>query len=232
MTKAIGVYLVCKGKIFREGLVKLMSGTGFAVRAEAESIGEAVERFSGQLQLKRSVLLTEFPQHDPADIGQLKSFGDGNGSPWRVVIAPRMERDWLIKSLAAGASAFVLKDTSFDALLQSLRLVVAGEKVFPSELAMLLVNGWSDDDERVPDLKALSDREQEVLRSLILGYSNKVIARELRIAEATVKVHLRAVLRKLNLRNRTQAALWAASNGFSRGAELPLNGATALPQPS
>jgi two-component system, NarL family, nitrate/nitrite response regulator NarL len=64
-------------------------------------------------------------------------------------------------------------------------------------------------------IRHMSGREAEILRTLLCGYSNKMIARELNISEATVKVHLKTVLRKLNVRNRTQAAMWAMANNFS-----------------
>ena len=60
----------------------------------------------------------------------------------------------------------------------------------------------------------LSEREIEILRCLILGYANKVISRRLDISEATVKVHVKAILRKLRVSNRTQAAIWAVKRGL------------------
>ena len=62
--------------------------------------------------------------------------------------------------------------------------------------------------------RSLSGREGEILGKLLLGHSNKMIARELAISEATVKVHLKVLLRKLKARNRTQAAIWAIENGY------------------
>ena len=66
-------------------------------------------------------------------------------------------------------------------------------------------------------MKGLSEREREIMGCLVHGKSNKVIARQLGITEATVKVHLKAVLRKLNVSNRTQAAIWAVRNGLREG---------------
>jgi two-component system, NarL family, nitrate/nitrite response regulator NarL len=64
-------------------------------------------------------------------------------------------------------------------------------------------------------LRGLSPREQEILQSLVTGASNKLIAIKLGITEATVKVHLKTLLRKIDVNNRTQAAIWAMNNGFS-----------------
>jgi len=65
----------------------------------------------------------------------------------------------------------------------------------------------------------LSEREEQILRDLVKGLSNKLIARKLDIAEATVKVHMKSILRKIRMANRTQAAIWAVENGY--GAEGP-----------
>nr|WP_281377252.1 LuxR C-terminal-related transcriptional regulator [Stakelama sediminis] len=62
----------------------------------------------------------------------------------------------------------------------------------------------------------LSDREQQVLRCLMVGYPNKIISRHLNISEATVKVHVKAILRKLRVSNRTQAAIWASGRGLDQ----------------
>ena len=64
----------------------------------------------------------------------------------------------------------------------------------------------------------LSDRETEILRQLVLGEANKVISRHLSISEATVKVHIKAILRKLRVLNRTQAAIWAINHGIAAAA--------------
>ena len=109
---------------------------------------------------------------------------------------------------------------SSEALVVSLRLVDLGEKVFPTKLATMITSGQIDPtaaEVRASSVKGLSKREGEIMRCLVHGESNKVIARQLGITEATVKVHLKAVLRKLNVSNRTQAAIWAVRNGLREG---------------
>jgi two-component system nitrate/nitrite response regulator NarL len=73
--------------------------------------------------------------------------------------------------------------------------------------------------EQAQRTRSVSGREGEILRSLLSGHSNKMIARQLGISEATVKVHLKGVMRKINAQNRTQAAMWGLANGF--GEEVP-----------
>ena len=107
-----------------------------------------------------------------------------------------------------------------DALQESLRLVRAGEKVFPSELASYIPAMPSNF--AIPEISTsalrefeLSCREIEILQCLTNGQSNKAIAKNLDIAEATVKVHVKRILRKAHVANRTQAALWGVSKGVA-----------------
>lgn len=140
----------------------------------------------------------------------------------RIVL---MADDVSIESVAAafgeGIDGYVVKSISCEPLKSALRMVSAGEKVFPSQLASALtatvwnlpVGKWDMNG----DLN-LSSREIEILRCLVSGHSNKVIARQLQITEATVKVHVKAVLRKLRVANRTQAAIWAFTRGLGQDA--------------
>jgi two-component system nitrate/nitrite response regulator NarL len=78
-------------------------------------------------------------------------------------------------------------------------------------------------------VRGLSPREQEILQALVTGASNKMIAIRLGITEATVKVHLKTLLRKIDVNNRTQAAIWAMNNGFTAdGAPIPTRGLQAV----
>ena len=110
----------------------------------------------------------------------------------------------------ASLSGILTYDLSVAAFVQSLLLICAGERVFPHDLVLerklaTPFGDWSD-------TPHLSPREREMLTHLVAGHSNKTIARRLDIAEATVKVHLKSVLRKIRVENRTQAAIWALTN--------------------
>jgi DNA-binding NarL/FixJ family response regulator len=102
---------------------------------------------------------------------------------------------------------------SIDAFLRSLQLIRSGERVFPRDLAQgRRPQGLPLGTPSRPDGDRLSPREKEILTHVVKGHSNKVIARHLSITEATVKVHLKSVLRKLRVENRTQVAIWALAN--------------------
>ena len=110
----------------------------------------------------------------------------------------------------ARLSGILTYDLSVAVFVQSLLLICAGERVFPHHLALgRKLAAPSDDWSNAPHL---SPREREMLTHLVAGHSNKAIARRLDIAEATVKVHLKSVLRKIRVENRTQAAIWALAN--------------------
>ena len=102
-------------------------------------------------------------------------------------------------------------DLSAGALVRSLLLIASGERVFPHDLAFGRKSAPPSFDHRSNDAR-LSPREKEMLSHLVAGQSNKLIARDLGITEATVKVHLKSVLRKIKVENRTQAAIWALEN--------------------
>lgn len=119
---------------------------------------------------------------------------------------------------------FILKDVSLETLKASLGLIMAGQAVMPSGLASAIRRDRAAA-ALADDHRFLTSRESEVLQSLCRGLSNKGIARELDISAETVKVHLKALLRKLQVRNRTEAAIWAItrpagsaeSGGVGRG---------------
>jgi len=112
----------------------------------------------------------------------------------------------------APLSGFLTYGFSADAFVQSLRLIDAGERVFPRELAPGQRRDPPPSEGQTRSEVRLSPREREVLLQVVEGHSNKVIARVLGMTEATAKVHLKSVLRKIRVDNRTQAAMWALSN--------------------
>jgi DNA-binding NarL/FixJ family response regulator len=98
------------------------------------------------------------------------------------------------------------------AFIDSLRLISLGERVFPCELATGRRPQAALSDAEFRSGVRLSPREKEILSHLFASRSNKLIARELAIAEGTVKVHLKSLLRKIGVENRTQAVIWALAN--------------------
>jgi two-component system nitrate/nitrite response regulator NarL len=141
-----------------------------------------------------------------------------------VVLAESMDGDRVADSFVAGVDGYLLADISPEALCESLRLVMLGEKVFPSRLVTLLASRqWRAQAAVLPAISAdgvLSEREVAIMSRLTGGMPNKVIASELTITEATVKVHLKSIMKKIGVTNRTQAAIWAINNGVAARTRL------------
>jgi DNA-binding NarL/FixJ family response regulator len=125
----------------------------------------------------------------------------------RVIVLTTATGDIQAKrAFQAGAVGFLLKDTLRSELVNTIRLIHAGGRRIPDEIAQQIAEHSADD--------VLSGREIEVLRSVARGQSNKIIAAELAISEHTVKNHLKSILSKLNADDRTHAVMIALKRGY------------------
>lgn len=223
----VNTLLIGRNRLFLEGLKSLLGGSAFDPCSEAGSVAE-VDLFDEE-DVPELILieLRGDPEELARDIRQLKEHLPGTPV---VVLSDEREPRTLATCLNAGAEAYLLKDISVEALVQSLKLAMLGQKVMPTELAMALINGAAGlvRDGRGIARYGLSDREMEILRCLVNGDANKVIANRLEITEATVKVHMKSLLRKIKAANRTQAAIWALNQGVTPG--LPFGKATPAPR--
>ncbi len=132
-----------------------------------------------------------------------------------VILSSKLDEE-LIYAFSKNADGYILNDISAEALMRSIDLVMLGEKIFPTAMVDIISKTRQPWEQRANNMRksrnGLSKREIQVLNCLANGDSNKVIANNLSITDSTVKVHLKAILRKLSVSNRTQAALWAVSN--------------------
>ncbi|MGC4250245.1 MAG: response regulator transcription factor [Sphingobium sp.] len=212
MVQNIKVVLLSKNGILREGLSHILSDHGFTVTCTA----------SEPCQIRSA--LNDDQDHDIVMIDDGLA-GEGLACCEQVktmhphvkivLLADQFDFDTVVQAFRWGVDGYMIKEISTEPLVGALRLVASGEKVLPSEMATSLGErpypmGWSVN---LSDVN-LSEREIEVLQLLISGAANKVIGRRLGICEATVKVHVKAALRKLRVSNRTQAAIWAVQRGL------------------
>jgi len=207
-----GILIVDPCNLFRAGLRHILP-SDFRIEAEAADTAEALRILdTGATRERLELILLEVAEdQDPKDkIQKLKA-----ALPEARVIhlTTNLTPGRLQAVFEAGGDGCLSKDRSADALGQAMRLVIMGEKVFPSEVMSLLrqVDRSGGSGTRP---NGLSARESQILSSLLEGESNKAIANVLRISEATVKVHLKSLMRKLNVTNRTQAAIWAMNHGM------------------
>ncbi|MGE0751290.1 MAG: LuxR C-terminal-related transcriptional regulator [Variibacter sp.] len=152
-----------------------------------------------------------------------------------VVLADQCDAKLVRGAVCAGAAAYLPRSVSAGVLVQTLDLVLEGEVIFPASIARGVFtcgtvepeqNRTNGPDRSAPTerISRLSSREIEILKRLVHGDSNKQISRQLDISETTVKVHVKAILRKVRVSNRTQAAIWGLdhlSNPFGVTASEP-----------
>jgi two-component system, NarL family, nitrate/nitrite response regulator NarL len=209
------IWLIARSKLFREGLKLLLAESEFRVTREVPDIGalEQMRRDAAPSLVLISVSSnTEQAQEERSVIERACRL---QTAPV-IVLADTLSMPQLLSAMTAGASGYLLRDIDAEALKQSMALVLTGEKVLPSELvAMLLDNSLIRASvQPVPGSVNLSPREENILSAVANGYSNKTIANTMNITEGTVKVHMKALFRKVQARNRTEAAIWALDHGI------------------
>jgi len=133
-----------------------------------------------------------------------------------LVLTSFADDDTVLPAVRAGAAGYLLKDVQPPELVGAIRTVHAGEALLAPAVATMLVEQLAaEDGARAPEREEhLTPREREVLALLARGRANKVIARDLGVSERTVKTHVSNILGKLNLTDRTQAAVYAVRHGI------------------
>lgn len=205
---------------------RLLSESGFVVKREASHLQDLLTRVDGHDA--PHVILTDIAAGDALFSQHLSALRERFADVRIVILTDELSPERIAAAVQGGADGYLLKDISVDSLRQSLRLVMLGEKVMPADLAPPMAGGEDLEARRRTHkavLAKMSGRETEVLRFLLQGLSNKAIGNQLNISEGTVKVHLKGILKKINVRNRTQAVIWAMVNGIASSL-TPAAGAT------
>lgn len=130
-----------------------------------------------------------------------------------VIFSVSDDHDDVMEALREGADGYLLKDIEPEELIEQIRLAARGQLALSPELTQVLaqaIRGRSTANQAHPSM--LTKREKDVLKLIAKGHSNKMIARNLYIAEGTVKVHVKRLLNKLGMRSRTEAAVWVVEN--------------------
>lgn len=228
----IRLLVVDDHNLFRRGLIALLGqDSRFSVVGEAADAGEA-QRSASRLQPDVILLDNHLPGVSGIDaIGSLKAAAPQA----RVVMLTVSENEEdLAAGLRAGADGYLLKTIDTEALANSIARIWDGDSVISPEMMGKLVgllraspgqaeSPPQDAPAAAPRVRvagndpihSLSPREGEILRLIAHGASNKLIARELDIAETTVKIHVQHILRKLELSNRVHAAVYATERGWT-----------------
>ncbi|MFD9410373.1 response regulator [Streptomyces sp. NPDC059989] len=211
-TGRIRVLLVDDHQVVRRGL-----RTFLEVQDDIEVVGEASDGEEGIAraeELRPDVILMDIKMPGTDGIEALRRLRD-QANPARVLIVTSFtEQRTVVPALRAGAAGYVYKDIDPDALAGAIRSVHAGHVLLQPEVASTLLA----QEEQSPSAGrggTLTDREREVLGHIADGRSNREIARALVLSEKTVKTHVSNILMKLDLSDRTQAALWAVRHGIT-----------------
>jgi len=207
MTKKIRVIAVDDHPLLREGIAAVMQGEeDIELVAEGKSGKEAIDLF----RLHRpDVTLMDLQMPDMNGIDAMTAIRSDFPNARFIVLTTYQGDVQALRALKAGASGYLLKNMLRKELLETIRAVHAGRKRIPPEIAAELADHVTDD--------ALSDREVEVLRRVATGHSNKIIAAQLIVSEATVKGHMKSILSKLGANDRTHAVTIAMKRGFIDG---------------
>ena len=212
--------------LFRRGLIALLSQDGrFQLAGQAGDMGEALRCCTDAPE----VILLDNHLPGVRGIDGIPALKEAYPIARILMLTVSEDEEDLASAMMSGADGYLLKTVETEQLCDSIENVLAGECVISPHMMTKFVTAFRSKapalrevaDAMVPQpvaedatLESLSAREREILALLARGDSNKLIARELDIAETTVKVHVQHILRKLNLTSRVQVALYAAARGL------------------
>src|SRR6476661_612427 len=224
--QSFATVLIGKNILVREGIARILLAENFQILASVSSVDE----LPSTLQSLQPVFLIVQARDDfDFAVEHVRLVRDQYPGGRIAIVANHYRPAELALAFRAGASGYFVNVDSCDAFIKSIELVAMGETVFPPAFLSFALDTKSDPGSKaaLPDeseraifvttedtvAPQLSPREKSILRCLIEGDHNKKIARKIDIAEATVKVHVKAILRKVRVQNRTQAAIWAMNHG-------------------
>jgi len=210
------VLLIDDHALFRIGLLELLERRGIEV---IDAVGDTDVGMHLARDCAPDVVLLDLRMPGPGGIEVLKRMR-AEGSDRRVaMLTTSTDEPDVIASLQCGANGYLLKDMEPDDLVAALEDIVAGKTIVANELTGVLARAVRQDKETAePRLETifsnLTPREMEILCHLAAGKSNKAIARDLGISDGTVKLHVKAILRKLDVHSRVEAAVIAVEQGL------------------
>ena len=210
------VLIIDDHALFRVGLQGLLEQRGIEVADAVASGQEGIQRAE---ELKPDIVLLDLRMPDMGGLEVLQKLREEESGIPVVMLTTSNEEADLIKSLRSGAQGYLLKDMEPDELVSALRDIENGKNVVAQDLTDALARMVQGDANLADDEGPFSDltpREMEILCLLAEGQSNKLIARNLGISDGTVKLHVKAILRKLGIHSRVEAAVIAVEQGLRK----------------
>lgn len=215
-TKQISVMIVDDHPMVRAGLHSMLTAPDIRIVGEAGSGQEAIDKIP---QLLPDVTLMDVRMSDMDGIAALQAIKAARLATRVIMVTTYKNTTYLIQALAAGADGFVLKDISREDLLANVRAVAAGESRVDQGFLQSVLRQLNESEQAQqavsPDTNdPLTPREVDVLQLLVEGLTNQAIAQVLGLSAGTVKSYVQAILRKLDVADRTQAAVKAIRAGL------------------
>ncbi|MCW9023807.1 MAG: response regulator [Gammaproteobacteria bacterium] len=212
------VLLIDDHTLFRAGLEGLLASRGIEIVASVDSGHEGMRLVE---EFNPDIILLDMRMPGIDGLGVLKMLRQNKLEIPIVMLTTSTDENDLLESLRQGAQGYLLKDMEPDQLVLALRDIDNGKTVVAPDLAPILaraVQGNTPEKSKPADspFSGLTPRETEILGLLAEGQSNKTIARNLGISDGTVKLHVKAILRKLEVHSRVEAAVMAVEHGLSK----------------
>jgi DNA-binding NarL/FixJ family response regulator len=209
MTKIV---LVDDHPMMRRGIRQLLElEKGMDVIAEVGSGEEASDLIAG---LAPDMILLDLNMKGMSGIETLKKLREQGVSATILIVTVSDDHSDVVAAIQSGADGYILKDAEPEELIKAVKAAANGQMVVSPELTQALASALRNERATAQDVfNSLTDREAQILKLIAKGYANKAVANNLYITEATVKVHVKHLLKKLQLRSRLEAAVWAVENG-------------------
>ncbi|MFN8447740.1 MAG: response regulator transcription factor [Anaerolineae bacterium] len=211
LTETIRVVIADDHGIVRQGLRALLSRPGIEVVGEAENGAAAVELAK---TLQPDVLLLDIRMKDSDGLQALPQIKAASPRTSVIMLTTYANPGYLARAISGGAAGYLSKETNPEQIVRAVRAAATGEELFDRALLEAALVQAVDASVPTPEplempVEPLSERELDVLRLMVHGMSNLVIAETLNISVPTVKTHVQHILQKLHVSDRTQAALLA-----------------------
>ncbi len=201
------ILIVDDHDLVRDTIAAYLSKTDGFVVETASNLSEAIVQLKGVTSFDLAILDYHMPGMD--GLNGLKDAISNHSTVKFALMSGVAKADVAREAMSIGASGYFPKSLAADSMVNAIKFVLSGERYFPFDLTV-----EKEQREKQEDFHGLSTRERQTLQGLCAGKSNKEIARELDLQEVTVKLHVKNILAKLGAKNRTQAALFAQSEGF------------------
>ena len=215
MSQGNRILIIDDHPLFRKGVAQLI-----AMAPHLQVVGEASNGEQGVAMAKAldpDMILLDLHMTGMGGIETLKAIRDADLDCRVVILTVSDNADDLVAAIRSGADGYLLKDMEPEDLLTAIDEALNGRTVIGERLNSLLARAIREEaTAKQRDTATLTDREKEILQGLAHGLSNKLIARNLDITEATVKVHVKNLLKKLGFHSRLEAAVWAVGRGVKQ----------------